>query len=307
MIHGFDVEVAKSYGVNSAVILYNIYFWVEKNKANETHYYDGNYWTYNSNKAFSKIFPYFTEKQIFTAINNLISNGIIIKGNYSENKYDRTSWYALTEKGYAICKGIDTNDEKGKMHFTYRENGYYLQEKSIEPTGKMDITSMENRFDTEGKSIYIYNTDNKPTDSKQSDIISDISKKERKKSTYDDILGEFDISDKDLIDAIYDFIKMRKMIKKPMTDRALRMVINKIRDIAPNDIKTQIKILEQSIMNSWQGVFPLQTEQTRRHFNGDVIVQKGRKYEFKNGDWFLVGGNNIPVDPFRDDDDDFPF
>lgn len=136
---------------------------------------------------------------------------------------------------------------------------------------------------------------------------SNTSKKERTYSTYDDILGEFDISDKDLIDAIYDFIKMRKMIKKPMTDRALRMVINKIRDFAPNDIKTQIKILEQSIMNSWQGVFPLQTEQTRRHFNGDVIMQKGRKYEFKNGDWFLVGGNNIPVDPFRDDDDDFPF
>lgn len=94
MSHSFDVEVAKNVGVNAAVLYQNIQFWCAKNKANETHFHDGYYWTYNSKKAFAELFPYMTERQIDYALNKLVDSGYIIKGNYNKSPYDKTLWYA---------------------------------------------------------------------------------------------------------------------------------------------------------------------------------------------------------------------
>ena len=63
----------------------------------------------------------------------------------------------------------------------------------------------------------------------------------------------------DLIQRLNEFIEMRKAIKKPMTDRAQRGLLTKLDDLASTDVE-KIKILEQSIFNSWQGVFPLKQE-----------------------------------------------
>ena len=49
--HAFDIEDAKKYGVDSAIILYNLRFWLAHNKANGTHINDGYVWTYNSARA----------------------------------------------------------------------------------------------------------------------------------------------------------------------------------------------------------------------------------------------------------------
>lgn len=102
MQHNFDVEIAKDYGILEAILLQNIWFWIEKNKANNTHFYDGKYWTYNSRKAFAKIFPYMSEKQIRTALEKLIDNGILEKGNYNKAGFDKTLWYSITPMGYAV-------------------------------------------------------------------------------------------------------------------------------------------------------------------------------------------------------------
>lgn len=63
--------------------------------------------------------------------------------------------------------------------------------------------------------------------------------------------------------AFMDFLDMRKKIKKPMTEKAIKLSMNKLRELSSpedsghmdNDLA--IKILEQSIMNCWQGLFPL--------------------------------------------------
>ena len=99
MVHTFEVEIAVKYGINAAIILQNIAFWVKKNEANDSNYFDGRYWTYNSIKAFHELFPYLSERQIKTAIDKLTSEELIITGNYNANRRDQTLWYALTDKG----------------------------------------------------------------------------------------------------------------------------------------------------------------------------------------------------------------
>lgn len=131
MIHSFDTKVAEKVGVNCAIILNNLYYWIEKNRANGKNYYDGYYWTYNSTKAFSQLFPYFSQRQIETALKKLRDEEYIITGNYNEFKYDRTLWYAITKKGACILQNCEMNatsmsngsDEKGEPIPNGKPNG----------------------------------------------------------------------------------------------------------------------------------------------------------------------------------------
>ena len=100
--HSFSVELATKLGVEKAIILQHLWFWHQKNKANEQNYHDGSYWTYNTAKAFSEMFPYIKEKKMYSILKSLEDDGFIKTGNYNKVKFDRTKWYALTEKGISI-------------------------------------------------------------------------------------------------------------------------------------------------------------------------------------------------------------
>ena len=104
MQHSFDIDVAKEYGILEAVLLNHLQFWIEKNRANETNFFDGEYWTYNSTRAFNELFPYVSERQIKIALKNLRDKEIIKVGNYNTVAYDRTLWYTFTEKGKSIVQ-----------------------------------------------------------------------------------------------------------------------------------------------------------------------------------------------------------
>lgn len=64
--------------------------------------------------------------------------------------------------------------------------------------------------------------------------------------------------------ALMDFEAMRKAIRKPITtDRARKLLLTKLQSLAGDDDGLKVRILEQSIMNSWQGVFPLHDQDIR--------------------------------------------
>lgn len=146
MEHHFNVNIATKYGIEEAILIENLYFWISKNVANEKHKHDGRYWTYNTSKAFSVIFPYLSESTIYRVMKSLVEKKIICKGNYNEDKYLRTSWYAFTDEG---IKALDEEkyDIKGFSN-TYRQSD------------GMDLTISSNGSDESAKS----STDNKDTD-----------------------------------------------------------------------------------------------------------------------------------------------
>ena len=143
MEHSFDIEIAKELGIEEAILLKNIYFWIQKNEANNKHFADGYYWTYNSVKAFNELFPYLTEKRIRSALQNLEEKGYIITGNYNKSAYDRTKWYAITAEG-----------------------------KSLLLKGQMEITKKENENNQNGRPIPDINTNNKKSDKESAYKIS---------------------------------------------------------------------------------------------------------------------------------------
>lgn len=98
MNHSFDVELAKLYGVDAAIMIENFRFWIAKNKANGRHFYDDRWWTYNSVKAFSELFPYWSAPQIRRILDRLEEQGVLTSGTYNQNTYDRTKWYSLNQQ-----------------------------------------------------------------------------------------------------------------------------------------------------------------------------------------------------------------
>ena len=56
------------------------------------------------------------------------------------------------------------------------------------------------------------------------------------------------------------FLEFRKKIRRPMTDHAVDLLKQNLEKLAPGDDETKILILQQSIMNGWQGVFPLKDD-----------------------------------------------
>lgn len=92
-------------------------------------------------------------------------------------------------------------------------------------------------------------------------------KEERKKETsYDKIINSM-VEDEEIKNSIYEFIKMRNLIKKPMTDRALTMLINKLEKLS-SDKDIQIKILEKSILKNWTDIYELKGD------NNDGNIRK---------------------------------
>jgi hypothetical protein len=109
--HSFSVDEAIRYGIEKALIINNLRYWLRKNKANDQNHKFGYYWTYNSTKAFAKLFPYMNEKSISRWLNELEKDEIILSGNFNRMKTDRTKWFTLREPEFCTIP----QNEKSKM------------------------------------------------------------------------------------------------------------------------------------------------------------------------------------------------
>ena len=67
-------------------------------------------------------------------------------------------------------------------------------------------------------------------------------------------------TDDKLNEAFVKYVAMRKKIKKPMSDDAVTLAIGKLEKLSSGDNDLAIRILEQSIFYSWQGLFPLKDD-----------------------------------------------
>ncbi|HLX54135.1 MAG TPA: hypothetical protein VKR58_09345 [Aquella sp.] len=227
MQHSFNVNIAKQFDIDTAVFLDNVRFWTLKNLANKKHIHDGLCWTYNTLDAFCDLFPYWSRRQIERVINNCISNKLLQKGNYNDNSYDRTSWYALTEKAYQFYPEL--TDEK------------YLKllNLTISPNGEMDITDRGNGYHQTVKCI---RTDNKPDnkpDIKPKEIARDKSENLSLEEIYRDNPHNIPC---DLL------AEWKRSRKKPITFRVLTAFNRELQSIADAGIKpidAVIKMLER--------------------------------------------------------------
>jgi hypothetical protein len=125
--HHFCTEIAEEIGVNKAILIDNIYFWWQRNVANQKNFHDDSFWTFNSGEAFVKLFPYMARSSINRYLLELEDDGWVKSGNYNKHKYDRTKWYTLTDKTINLL-GVNS---KGLKPLTTMSNGKSESEQPI--------------------------------------------------------------------------------------------------------------------------------------------------------------------------------
>ena len=140
----------------------------------------------------------------------------------------------------------------------------------------MEDVKMSNGFDAQVKPIPDINTDNN-TDNN--------SNKRKTTKGFDAVVEEY-TTNADLKTAIFEFIKFRKAIKAPLTDRALTLCLNKLDKLANNDLN-KIAILNQSIERGWRGLFEVKdTSFNAPAPKSNNTVPTEADYEFERGSFW---------------------
>ena len=94
------------------------------------------------------------------------------------------------------------------------------------------------------------------SDSNANQIKSNQIKSNQKRSNIKDTRYS---DDENLNKALIEFAEFRKKIKKPMTDRAIELIMKKLNEMTINPFE-QVEILNQSITNGWTGVYELKNK-----------------------------------------------
>jgi hypothetical protein len=92
---------------------------------------------------------------------------------------------------------------------------------------------------------------------------------------FEDILKE--VVNVELRNLYVDFIEMRRNIKKPLTKRGLKMLINRCERLTNFNIREQKQMLEAAIINNWHSVYlPNEVKEERQE------IQKKKIDELKD-------------------------
>ena len=108
MITNFDEQLAIDFDVESAIFIQSLAQWTRRNAANNHNFHEGRYWSYNTYEGLTKIFPYWSKKQIERLTVKCVAHGLMIKDNFNPKKYDKTCWYSLTDKALMYFPYLST-------------------------------------------------------------------------------------------------------------------------------------------------------------------------------------------------------
>lgn len=84
-----------------------IRFNIDKENPEQRNIHENRCWSYNTLKDFQNYFDFWSTKNIRTIIKHCQQEGLILIGNFNKRKYDKTSWYTLTDKAleyYPVLK-----------------------------------------------------------------------------------------------------------------------------------------------------------------------------------------------------------
>lgn len=114
-----DVKLAKTIGLNEAIVLQQINYWLHGKSAKKI---NGRLWTFNSVKKWHEQFPFWSESTVKRVFSSLEKDGLLITGRFNKYKFDKTKWYSIDMKKVSDRLVQFDLMEKGKMAHSDRVN-----------------------------------------------------------------------------------------------------------------------------------------------------------------------------------------
>lgn len=180
-----------------------------------------------------------TDKGYF---NERLKDEVLKRGSYKSNQSDNGKVGQFWKKAKAILNQSDFN----KLYKLLANNKAFVLEFTENNT--IDINSLKGLF----KQCLNNNVNVNVNVNANEDIIEKENEKEIKIKK-----PKIEIEKSKLEITFDNYLEMRKKIGKPATSAAIELAKKKIREYSKGDENRAVLIIEQSILNNWQGIFDL--------------------------------------------------
>ena len=130
--HSFSVEFAERYGIVEALLLDYFFFWINNSqkKKEKDKYHDGRYWVYGSVRKIAEAHPYLSFSKVHRALKKLEEAGAIKTDAFNKMRWDKTTWYTLTDEFLDLFQNETGGVSKCNRLFQ-NETGVFQNETTI--------------------------------------------------------------------------------------------------------------------------------------------------------------------------------
>ena len=224
------VDLAARYGLDVAVFIQNIYYWVRKNEANQEHYYDGRYWAHSSYRGLEKWFePLWSMQQIKRIVSKCRDQGLLLVGDYNPDGFTHTNWYSVTDAVLEIY-GDSPEPEKVVRNRTIDSSILMQSRSEIEPANN----------------VYKININKPPIIPRE--VLARV----------DEACGE----DQELRDGIMALLENRKKLRKPVdTVKKIDGILNRLSEYSGGNRRMKLAMLDKAVEWDWLSVYPLKPDE----------------------------------------------
>lgn len=220
----------------------------------------------NNTKGFTVMSNYhFQDKEISLKAKGLLGLMLSLPSNWDysvnglvaivkENKATvQTVLKELEEHKY--LKRTRVQDETGRFDYIYDiyEKPYDKLPCTENPCTEVQCTEVQC---TENQPQINTNKQNTNKQNTKELNTNEYKEKNIKKESVNSVISEY-TENKDLQDALHDFVDMRTKARKPLTVRAMKLSLNQLDKLAVDDV-TKIAIVNQSIVHTWSTFYKLQ-------------------------------------------------
>jgi len=92
----FAKTLTKYIGLEKAIILQQVHFWLEVNKRDEKNYYENRYWVYSSFEQWAeRDSSWWSQRKLLSLFCKLCDSKILIKKQLKKEQMDRTNFYTI--------------------------------------------------------------------------------------------------------------------------------------------------------------------------------------------------------------------
>lgn len=197
------------------------------------------------------------------------------RGFFQPRKLQREYGFSDDDFKILMAKGYFISFESGVMVVTDWNKNNWLDNRRITETEYIDelnlLRLVNQKYELESNCLANakpvlsqYSIEENSIDKnsiEEDNIEKENIKRKSEKDHFEEIIDNY-TDNPEFKEAINEFIKMRKSIKKPLTENALKRTLKKL-DQLSNDELIQIKILQQSVDYCWQGIFELQDNKNK--------------------------------------------
>lgn len=148
----YSIPVAIEYkSVDVAICVQFFVNTITRHRLAGRNFHEGRTWNFCSLSSLQEYFPFWTQKMIRKRVNQLVSLGILLVGNFNKKKYDRTLWYAFSNEQKFGIPEAQPISPGAPPHLPKRANGNAQKGEPI-PSTKHRPKSSSIEEDNDGSS-----------------------------------------------------------------------------------------------------------------------------------------------------------